>query len=148
MSLWLTFLMSWATVYAGLPNCILIDCGSKMGNSQIFADLAADFIDEMKTTSIECHLGKQRINRALKHNAGSFAETMFDSGDQILVWSDKIFNNRIGELLSPTPSKALTSKRSLCMYEMTRTALSSPQLHIMQVILPLDKMALLFMADL
>ena len=44
---------------------------------------------------------KLRLKRAIKHQSPNMQRYMYPSGDKILVWSQKIVNNRIGEFIGP-----------------------------------------------
>ena len=46
-------------------------------------------------------MAKLRVNRALRHQVPTAANAMFDPGDKVLVWREKIVNNRIGEWMGP-----------------------------------------------
>ena len=46
-------------------------------------------------------IAKSKLQRALKHNAPDAADRVFEPGQLVLVWREKIVNNRIGEWLGP-----------------------------------------------
>ena len=46
-------------------------------------------------------MAKARVNRALKHSTPDAADVMYTPGDMVLVWREKIVNNRIGEWMGP-----------------------------------------------
>ena len=46
-------------------------------------------------------MAKLRLQRALKHRTASSTDAVFQPGDKVLVWREKIVNNRIGEWMGP-----------------------------------------------
>ena len=47
------------------------------------------------------HLAQTRIHRALKHNTPSANVHVYQPGDEVLVWREKLVENRIGEWTGP-----------------------------------------------
>ena len=44
---------------------------------------------------------KSRLKRAIKHQSPKMQSYTYSPGDKVLVWREKIVNNRIGELIGP-----------------------------------------------
>lgn len=53
--IWDAFLRCWAAIYTGLPIRILVDQGSQLGKSQLFASIVEIHNVELQTTGIEAH---------------------------------------------------------------------------------------------
>ena len=203
--IWKTFLLNWSTIYTGMPNRMIIDQGSALGRSSVFAELAddADIVLEKtgteahsslgigeryhqplrntfrklvqvypkqdknlllqcavksmndtlgpegivpsvlvfgeypqaysksetrpnRPTSIERskiahtarmemskHMAKVRLARALKHAVPTVVDDPLTHGDQVLVWREKIVNNRIGEWIGPMTVHTYDDKKKL-----------------------------------
>ena len=47
------------------------------------------------------HMAQVRIVRALKHNTPSATDHVYQPGDKVLVWREKLVENRIGEWIGP-----------------------------------------------
>ena len=52
---------------------------------------------------MEQHMGKLRIDRALRHAVPPAADVTYERNDKVLVWREKQVNNRIGEWVGPYP---------------------------------------------
>lgn len=95
------------------------------------------------------HLGKQCINRALKHNVRSYADTVLKSGVQILVWRDKIVNNRIFELLGTCTVKNFdVEKKLVYVRDDKKNSVKHHNFTQCKLYLPPDKIARPFMVNL
>ena len=46
-------------------------------------------------------IANSKIQRALRHNTPDAADRVFEPGQLVLVWREKVINNRIGEWLGP-----------------------------------------------
>ena len=58
-------------------------------------------IAETAGKEMERHMATLKLKRALKHNVPPAADVPFDVGEKVLVWREKIVNNRIGEWVEP-----------------------------------------------
>ncbi len=47
------------------------------------------------------HLAQTKVKQALNHNIPSATDNSFQPGNKILVWGEKLVENRIGELVGP-----------------------------------------------
>lgn len=53
--IWKTTLRCWATIYTGLPNCVLVDQVNELCKSSIFASLPANANIQLSSTGTEAH---------------------------------------------------------------------------------------------
>eukprot|EP00171_Calliarthron_tuberculosum_P022911 IDg22911t1 len=53
--IWDSILNSWATIYTGMPNRMLVDQGSAFGKSDAFISIATRSNVQVETTGIEAH---------------------------------------------------------------------------------------------
>jgi len=58
-------------------------------------------------------MGKARVARALKHTVPPSTDHPLKAGDQVLVWKEKVVNNRIGEWLGPFTVDNYVDKKKL-----------------------------------
>jgi len=73
---------------------------SENPRSRAPAHLRAKMANEARVEMAK-HMGKARVARALKHAVPPSADNPLKAGDQVLVWKEKVVNNRIGEWLGP-----------------------------------------------
>lgn len=50
---------------------------------------------------MEHHMARLRLHRALRHRVPKSADARLQPGDKVLVWREKLVNNRIGEWVGP-----------------------------------------------
>lgn len=62
-------------------------------------------------TEMQRHMAQMRINRALKHSVPSAADIAYKPGDKVLLWREKVVNNRIREWVGPLEVLGLESAR-------------------------------------
>lgn len=72
-TIWSTFLRSCVNIYTALPNRLLVDGGSALGTSQIFASIAEISNMELQATGTEAHsrlrLGERYHRPSVTHFA-------------------------------------------------------------------------------
>lgn len=91
---------SWATIYTGLPNRVLVDQGSELGKSGIFASLAANANIQLNSTGTEAHssLGlNERYHEPLRTTFRKLILT-YPNADKnlLLAFSVKGMNDTLG----------------------------------------------------
>ena len=47
------------------------------------------------------HLAESRVKRALRHHTPQAADIIYQPGDKVLVWREKLVESRIGEWIGP-----------------------------------------------
>ena len=70
-------------------------------------------IVEAARKEMERHMASGRLKRALKHKVPSPADMPFDVDDKVLVWREKIVNNRIGEWVGPFTVESFDPRRKV-----------------------------------
>lgn len=63
--------------------------------------------------AVDEHMAKLRVERALRHAVPPSADRPFSPGDSVLVWREKIVNNRSGEWVGPLQVTAFYADRKL-----------------------------------
>lgn len=52
-------------------------------------------------TKMQRHMTQMRKNRAVKHSVPSAEDLEYKPGDKVVVWREKVVNNRTGEWFGP-----------------------------------------------
>lgn len=75
---------------------------------------------------MEQHMARVRTDRALRHAVPPAADQNFQQGDKVLVWREKIVNNRIGEWLGPFEVEGWDIEKKIVFVKDVRTGPSRP----------------------
>ena len=62
---------------------------------------------------MEQHMARMKLQRALRHQVPSAADTIFEHGQKVLVWCEMIIANRIGEWVGPLTVVQVDQERKL-----------------------------------
>ena len=68
------------------------------------------------------HLAQVRINRALKHNTPVATDRVFQPGDKVLLWREKVVENRIGEWVGPYTVKSFDENSRIVLVQKSEDA--------------------------
>ena len=68
------------------------------------------------------HLAQVRIIRALKHNTPSATDRVYKPGDKVLVWREKLVENRIGEWIGPYTVKSFNEDFRIVLVQQSEDA--------------------------
>ena len=71
-------------------------------------------------------MAELRIKRALQHAAPSSANTVYSPGDQVLLWREKQFDNRIGEWVGPFTVVAVNEQKKQVFVQDVRIGQARP----------------------
>ena len=71
-------------------------------------------------------MAEMRIRRALKHKIPAAADTSYQPGDKVLVWSEKIVESRIVEWLGPFEVLASDEEKKLVYVKDVKTGAARP----------------------
>ena len=63
------------------------------------------------------HLALTRVNRALKHNTPAATNRVYQPGDEVLVWREKLVENRIGEWVGPYTVKSFDERSRIVLVQ-------------------------------
>ena len=63
------------------------------------------------------HLAQTRVNRALKHNTPNANVRIYQPGDEVLVWREKLVENRIGEWVGPYIVKSYDERSRIVLVQ-------------------------------
>ncbi len=107
------------------------------------------FIAETARVEMAKLVRNARIVRALKHSASPSADDPLRAGCEVLVWSENMVKNRIGEWLGPFTVDRYYPNKTLVFVQTEESKLSKP-FGVAQVKLYLqpDRMALSFLVGL
>ena len=73
----------------------------------------------MARKEMEKEMAKVRIRRGLSHSVPRSADTFFDEGDLVLVWKEKVVENRIGEWKGPYRVQGFEKEKKLVFVKET-----------------------------
>ena len=75
---------------------------------------------------MEHHMAHMRVQRALRHQVPRSADTVFQPGDKVLVWRERIVNNRICEWVGPCDVVTVDYSAKIVHVKDTRDGLPRP----------------------
>lgn len=70
-------------------------------------------LDEIARKGMEGNMASLKLKRALHHPVPPACDQRYEPGDQVLVWLEKVLNQRIGEWLGLFTVIAMESTRKL-----------------------------------
>ena len=71
-------------------------------------------------------MSEMHIKRALKHRPPAAADRAYKPGDSVLIWREKIFNNRIGEWLGPFTVLSVDDEKKLVYVKEAKIGAARP----------------------
>ena len=90
-----------------------------------------------------------KINRALRHAVPTAANRSYEPGDQVLVWREKIVDNRIGEWLGPFAVASFQPEKKLVLIQYENRGPPEPfNVVQMKPYITLEAISQSFMSDL
>lgn len=75
---------------------------------------------------MEHHMARLRVHRALRHQVPRSADALFQPGDKVLVWRERIVNNRIGECVGPHEVVTVDCSAKMVHVKYSREGLPRP----------------------
>ena len=94
--------------------------------------LSCRAVAETAGKEMEKHIAKMKINRALNHMLPKAANISYQTGDNLLVWSEKVADSRIGEWLGPLSVYYFEPEKKLVLVQDDKCGSTKP-FNIVQV---------------